>query len=74
MRIALKVAMLAQGHSQRLVAKQCGIHENRLSAIVRGWVDPREDERLAIAKTLGKSAADLFESEAEHAAEPAPAA
>ena len=60
MRIALKMAILAAGKSQRQVAAQCGIHENRFSEIVRGWTDPREGERKDIAAALGKPADELF--------------
>ena len=67
MRLALKVAILAQGISQRQVAAQCGIHENRFSKFVCGWTDPREDERQAIAAALGRSVDELFA--VEHAAE-----
>ena len=35
--------------------------ENRLSEVVRGWVDPRQDEREALKHVLGCSE-DVFEN------------
>ena len=49
MRIKLKVAILATGKTQREVAVACGIAESRLSEIIRGWRDPRPDERTRLA-------------------------
>lgn len=60
MRLALKLAILAADKSQRQFAAECGIHENRLSEIVRGWTDPRPAERKAIAAALGQPPEALF--------------
>jgi hypothetical protein len=61
-RLNLKIAIVASGKSQRQIAAACGhIPENRFSAIVRGWIEPRDDERVAIAAALGKPADQLFE-------------
>ena len=60
-RKALKVAILDAGKSQRQIAAECGIHENRISSIVRGWIEPRDTEREAIAAALGKSIDELFD-------------
>jgi transcriptional regulator with XRE-family HTH domain len=61
MRIGLKTAILAAGKSQRQVAAACGIPENRMSDIVRGWTDPRDEERERISTALGRPVDELFE-------------
>jgi transcriptional regulator with XRE-family HTH domain len=61
-RVKLKVAFIEDGRSQRQIGAACGIAENRLSGIVRGWAKPDAREEQAIAKALGKNAAELFES------------
>ena len=53
MRVALKSAIFASGHSQRRVAALSGIPENKLSEIVRGWAMPSERERSALRSVLG---------------------
>ena len=63
--LKLKLAILASGQPQRQVAATCGIRENRFPEIVRGWTEPREDERQAIAAALGKSPAELFNKQDE---------
>ena len=62
-RTRLKVAMLESGRPQREYARACNIAEPRLSSIVRGWVDPRADERGALARTLGATEQALFPEE-----------
>ena len=52
MRIGLKVAFLESGLTQRAIAASTGIPESRLSGIVRGWFEPTEDERAALARAL----------------------
>ena len=68
MRIALKTAILATCGSQRAVAAITRIPENRLSSIVRGWVEPRPHERLALQHCLGigPEAFATVEPEAAH--------
>jgi hypothetical protein len=57
----LKHAIIDDGRSQRALCRAAdGMAESRLSSIVRGWVEPREDERRAIAAALGKSEDELF--------------
>lgn len=63
MRLNLKIAIVTSGKSQRQIAAMCEIPENRFSELVRGWAEPRERERVAIATVLGKPAADLFSFE-----------
>ena len=61
MRIALKLAILQSGQSQRDVSAQTHIPEARLSSIVRGWTEPRADERVALQRCLHVDA-DAFAS------------
>ncbi len=63
MRLNLKVAIVASGKSQRQIAAACQIPENRFSSIVDGWVHPRDGECEAIAGALGRSVAELFETQ-----------
>lgn len=60
MRLNLKIAIVQSGKSQRSIAATCGIPENRLSTLIRGWAEPRDRERDAIAAALGKAPEDLF--------------
>ena len=49
MRLKLKIEILASGRSQRQVAEACEIPENRFSAIVRGWTEPRDHSLHVLA-------------------------
>jgi transcriptional regulator with XRE-family HTH domain len=60
MRKALKIAIVEKGTTQRILARDTGIAESRISAIVCGWVRPRAAERAAIATVLGVSEERLF--------------
>ncbi len=62
--VPLKVAIFASGKTQRQIAAAAGIPENRFSEIVRGWTNPRESERGAIAEALAKPVDELFPTEA----------
>ena len=53
MRTALKIQIIQSGQSQRVIARAAAIPECRLSSIVHGWVNPRDDERSALARVLG---------------------
>ena len=62
MRLRLKFAILAAGKTQRETAAETNIlSENKLSEIVRGWTDPRDDEKEALARVLNQQVAVLFE-------------
>ena len=64
MRWKLKIACLRAGKSQRRVARESGITENRFSEIVNAWINPRPDEQLSILTALGPSHDDsLFDVE-----------
>lgn len=64
-RLQLKLAIVASGKSQRRVASDSGITENRLSEIVCGWVAPTPAERSRIASAVGQSAGLLFDDAVE---------
>lgn len=59
-RAQLRDAIFRSGQPQIEVAHRAGIHETRLSKIVRGWLDPNEDERKSLAKILKVKVSDLF--------------
>lgn len=62
-RTALKQAFIAAEKSQRQVAAEVpGLTENRLSAIVCGWIEPRAAERVAIAAAVGQPVDVVFET------------
>ena len=60
MRIALKLALLRSGETQRAWAARLSMPEARLSSIVRGWLEPSAAERARIAAALGEPEAALF--------------
>ena len=60
MLVKLKIAIVGSRKSQRRIAADCNIPENRFSSIVHEWTTPREHERRAIAAALGKPAEELF--------------
>ena len=63
MRLGLKLAILAAGKTQRQTAAETKLlSENRLSEIVRGWAEPRDDEKEALARVLNQQVAVLFEN------------
>lgn len=58
--LALKVAILASGKTQRQIARSTRIDETRLSRIVRGSVRPFPHERRRLAKVLRRVEVELF--------------
>lgn len=64
-RLDLKFAIIAAGKTQRQVAAECSprLSENRLSELIRGWSDPRPEEKEALACVLGRPVDQLFDSE-----------
>lgn len=60
MRKALKIAIVEESTTQRMLARETGIAESRVSAIVCGWVRPRPTERAAIARVLTRPVDVLF--------------
>ena len=63
-RVALKAAIVRSGKSQRLVAVEAELTENRLSELVCGWVEPKDTERDALARILQVEANALFGADA----------
>jgi transcriptional regulator with XRE-family HTH domain len=57
---ALKTAIFSSGTTQTAVSQKTGIHESRLSRIVRGHIDPTNDEKRAIARALRRQVSDFF--------------
>lgn len=58
----LKLAIVASQKSQRQIAAETGqLTENRLSEIVCGWIAPRADEKVALARVLNQPVDVLFE-------------
>lgn len=53
MRTKLRIEIIKSGQTQRHIATLAGMHENRLSDVVRGYVDPRPDERERLMTVLG---------------------
>ena len=60
MRLDLKIAMLIAGKTQRQVALQSGISENRFSQIVLALIEPTQREQAEIAAALHKAPEKLF--------------
>lgn len=60
MRLALKIAIVSSGRTQRQLASVIGMNENRFSDIVQDVTNPRDDEREAISTALGVSADEIF--------------
>jgi plasmid maintenance system antidote protein VapI len=60
LRVHLKTAFVPAGKTQRLVAAEIGMPENRLSEIVCGWLTPTPEEQQKIAAALGQSVEALF--------------
>lgn len=56
----LRDAIFRSGQPQIEVARKAGIHETRLSKIVRGWVQPNAAERRSLARVLKSSVEELF--------------
>jgi plasmid maintenance system antidote protein VapI len=59
-RLTLKLAIVASGRSQAVVAQRARIGEIRLSRIVTGRVDATDREKVRLARELGQAVADLF--------------
>lgn len=60
MNMALKVAILQSGKTQREIAEEIGISEGYFSRFVRGREQPNQDQRKAIAKVLRTKPEQLF--------------
>lgn len=58
--IPLKVAILESGLTQRDLARLSGLHENYISMLVRGRLNPNEAEKQKISAVVGKEPQHLF--------------
>lgn len=58
--IVLKSLLFGRGVTQRSLALDVGIHENRISNIIKGYVNPKEDEKKKIARVLDCQVDDIF--------------
>ncbi len=58
--LALKVAILESGLTQRRVAQRLGISDSRMSNIVLGVHEPSDAMRRAMAKLLRRDESALF--------------
>jgi DNA-binding XRE family transcriptional regulator len=56
----LKTFLFARGITQLTVAQKAGIHEPRMSKIIRGHVEATAEEKKAIAKALRQPVDHLF--------------
>lgn len=63
--VALKIAIVQSGQTQRALARRLDIDETRFSRIVSGEVEAYADERRAIARALGKGVRELFSADHE---------
>ena len=66
--LALKIAIVEARTTQRVVAREAGMPESRLSDLIHGWRVPREDEKAALARVLGRPVTALFEDDKPHVA------
>ena len=56
----LKHLLVEKNMSQRVLAHETAILENRLSSIVNGWVTPKEFEQTKLANALNVPIHQLF--------------
>lgn len=61
LRLALKMAILASGKTQRQLAVDLGLSEVRLSGLVRGVIKPSVEEQRLLSGALGVPIIPLFE-------------
>jgi transcriptional regulator with XRE-family HTH domain len=59
-RIRLKVAIIESGRTQREVAHEIGVTENRMCGLITGAATPRPHEEEALSRLLGRPADELF--------------
>lgn len=61
--VALKVAIIQSGYTQRTIAHKAGLSELRLSQIVNRRIPETGDDRRALARVLRCSQAHIFPTE-----------
>ena len=57
---SLKVVRVGKGVKAIALAKATGIHPSRISQIENGWVEPKREEKRAIAKAMKVPVSVLF--------------
>ena len=60
---SLKKAIIDAAIPQYEIARQTNISETRLSRLVTGRAIPTDEEKTALARTLGAASNDLFSQE-----------
>ena len=63
--ISLKTAILKSGIKQYFIASNAGIDAIRFSKIINGHIEPTEEEKMQIAKTVGMPKKVLFKKDAK---------
>ena len=60
LRVPLKFAIVQSGLTQTQIARHLNIQPSRLSGIVRGWTEPRAEERRELSRVLKVAQETLF--------------
>jgi hypothetical protein len=60
MNLPLKLFFIEEGIRQIKAARDLGWDPSKLSKIVNGWLDPKPEERRALADYTGKAEGVLF--------------
>ncbi len=60
MLLPIRLTILESGRTQRDLSLDARIPETRVSAIVRGRVEPTVDEKRALSRVLGRPVDQLF--------------
>lgn len=58
--LALKLAIIASGHRQYVIAGKAGIQETLLSKFITGRAEPTDEQKKALARVLRKPIEELF--------------
>jgi len=62
-RKSLKIAMVRKGVTGKALAEKTGINRSRISWIINGHWNPKEEEMAKISKVLGCTSNELFRKE-----------
>lgn len=60
MNLPLKTAFLERGIRQIEASKELRLDPSKLSKIINGWLEPKPEERRALADFLGKPEDEIF--------------
>ena len=58
--LTLKEKILESGIQQQFIDMKAGINSIRLSKIIHGHIEPNSEEKLALARVLDVTIADIF--------------